>query len=93
MHSRSNLTAPRRPRVSDNRVVGYCLVEVQVRVAASAVEPGKLGVTLEHPARPGVLDSREVTGRPSSDIVEGGTDRVASCSAVSPSHFNSKVMR
>jgi hypothetical protein len=31
--------------------------------------------------------------RPSSDSVDGGTDRSASCSGVSPPHFSSNVAR
>jgi len=61
---------------------------VQVRSETVTVT---VGTTTGAIRRPGLLARWRI--RPLSDIDDGGTERVASCAAQSPSHLSSKVIR
>ena len=56
-----DLPAPGLPSFGNDFVVGHGLVEVQVRVLLGAVKTRQLDSTFEDSARPGVLDSSEVS--------------------------------
>ena len=78
---------PPRPRLGDSTVeVGVAVVVLDPHLGSSRWR----SITRRHHEYSTAARCRS---RPSSDIVDGGTDRRASCSASRPSHWRSKVAR
>ena len=62
--------------------------------SSSLEEPRQVRLGLDHPAEPATARPAPCGAPvPSSDIEEGGTDRVPSCSGVRSSHFSASVLR
>jgi hypothetical protein len=77
------------PSGIDHFLVGDRVVEVRVAPTVDLRQRRAVG----DPVAPVPFASARWRISPSSDIVDGGTERVAICSAVKPSHFKRTVSR
>lgn len=88
-----DLATPRLPGLRDAALGADRRVEVEVGLLLGPVEDGQGRLSLDRPTEQWCSILARWRTSPSRLIVLGGTERVASCAGVRPSHFISKVVR